>query len=348
MFFWGIALFRDEKLAFWMALLTLFNQLLYVQARIAMLDTFMVAFMVWAFAAFTASWWPDLPEAQVRKRLMAAGVLFGFSVACKWYGLMALLTCVGMTMLVYVFREWGVSFDTKKTASQIPLKSSDWYSPKLWKGITFQDWLMYLGLVPALVYFATFLPYTFFREGLPIWKFISFQGDMYGDQLRVVGSHPYMSQWKDWPLMSRPIWYAFDAEEGGFHRCVLLLGNPLIMWGGLLALGACAYGLIRERSREGFLILFFYLGLFGSWVLIPRKVSFYYYYYPAGMVLSLAMAYLFFCWDRRKKAAGTKPVARWVVLALAAALFIYFFPVLSGERVAGDDFRNYMWSNRWI
>lgn len=348
MFFWGLALFRDEKLALWIALLTLVNQLLYVQARIAMLDTFMFAFMVWAFAAFTDTWRDDISEARVRKRLLAAGVLFGLSAACKWYGLMGLLTCVGMIALVYVFRGWGVVFQSKAPAPSVPLKSTDWYSPKLWGGITFQDWLMYLGLIPALVYFATFLPYAFFHEGVPIWKFISFQADMYGDQLRVVGTHPYMSQWKDWPLMSRPIWYAFDQDGAGIHRCVLLLGNPLIMWGGLLALVACAYGVVRDRSREGFLVLFFYLGLFASWMIIPRKVSFYYYYYPAGMVLSMSMAYLFFCWDRRKKAAGGKPIARWVVLGLAAALFIYFFPILSGMKVQGDDFRQYMWSNRWI
>lgn len=138
MFFWGLALFRDEKLALWLALLTLFNQLLYVQSRIAMLDTFMFAFMVWAFAAFTATWHEDVPEARVRKRLLAAGILFGLSIACKWYGLMSLLTCVGMICAVYVFRGWGVVFQAKTPQGSIPLKSSDWYSPKLWSGITFR------------------------------------------------------------------------------------------------------------------------------------------------------------------------------------------------------------------
>ena len=163
MFFWGLAIFRDEKLALWIALLTFVNQLLYVQARIAMLDTFMFAFMVWAFAAFTDTWRDDIPEARVRKRLLAAGILFGLSAACKWYGLMGLLTCVGMIALVYVFRQWGVVFQSKTPAPPCPSRAPTGIPPKLWRGITYQDWVMYLGMIPALVYFATFLPYAFFH-----------------------------------------------------------------------------------------------------------------------------------------------------------------------------------------
>ena len=355
MFFWGLALFRDEKIAAWLALLTLFNQLLYVQARIAMLDTFMFAFMTWGFAAFTASWWTDLEEHRIRRLLLATGVLFGLATACKWYGLMGWLTCAAMVVLVALFRKWGVSFAASerdagrprkaRAAEQAaaPLKTMDWYSPELWKGITFQDWVMYLGMIPAAVYFITFLPYLFFQNPhLTLWGLVPFQWKMYSDQLRVVGTHPYMSQWTQWPLMNRPIWYAFDTSGADYKRCVLLLGNPLVMWGGLLALVACAWGVIQQRSREGFLILVFYLGLLGSWILIPRRISFYYYYYPAGMVLSLACAYVF------QFVFGKVRWARWAFLGVAFGLFVYFFPVLSGIRIPSGNFRDYMWFNSWI
>lgn len=344
MYFWGLALFRNQRMALWVALITFANQLLYVQARIAMLDTFMFAFMAWAMAAFTSTWWTDVPQKTVRSRLLASGVLFGLATACKWFGVIALFTCIGMVILVYVFRQWDVIF--KAPSVEPSLKSADWYSKELWKGITLQDWIMYLGIIPVLVYFATFIPYSFFREGVPLWKIPSFQLDMYGDQLRVVGSHPYMSQWKDWPLMNRPIWYAFDAEPSGAHRCVLLLGNPLIMWGGLLALLFCLYGFVRDRSREGFLILFFYIGLIATWALIPRKVLFYYYYYPAGMILSFAVAYPFFCLEKRNAEAAKW--LKWGFLAATVGLFIYFFPILSGGKVPGDEFRKYMWFSSWI
>jgi dolichyl-phosphate-mannose-protein mannosyltransferase len=353
MYFWGLALFRDEKVALWVALITLFNQLLYVQSRIAMLDTFMFAFLVWGFAAFTDAWRTDLEEHQVRRRLLAAGVLFGLATACKWFGLMGWLACAAMVGIVYIFKNWGVAFEAKSSAFR--MKSDDFYSPELWSGLTFQDWIMYLGFIPAFVYFITFLPYLFFKNGeLTLLKIIPFQMDMYGDQLRVVGSHPYMSQWKDWPLMTRPIWYAFDSDGPGLNRCVLLLGNPLVMWGGLLALLVCLWGFIRDRSREGFLIVSFYIGMFGSWVLIPRKVAFYYYYYPAGMVLSLALAYVFFFVGRdsskgaNKNKDQTMAWVRWGFLFVAFGLFVYFFPILAALQIPADNFRRYMWFQSWI
>jgi DNA-binding PadR family transcriptional regulator len=44
-------------------------------------------------------------------------------------------------------------------------------------------------------------------------------------------------------------------------------------------------------TREPFLILAFYSMFYLCWALIPRKISFYYYYYPAGMVLSFAICH---------------------------------------------------------
>jgi dolichyl-phosphate-mannose-protein mannosyltransferase len=154
-----------------------------------------------------------------------------------------------------------------------------------------------------------------------------------------------MSTWKDWPLLSRPIWYAFDKEgaQGELVRGVILLGNPLVMWGGLVALLACLLGWLRFRSREAFLILAFYAMFYGSWVAIPRKIAFYYYYYPAGMLLSLALAYLF-----EQAEAGRKPWARWTFLAISFGLFVYFFPVLAALKIPSEDFRRWMWFWSWV
>lgn len=347
MFYWGMALFRDRKAAIWIALLTLVNQLLYVQSRIAMLDTFMMAFLVWGFAAFFSTWWEDVPERTLHRRLIYSGLLFGLAIAIKWFALMAWLSCIGMVVMVYLLKSWKVAFEPGPSAS--PLKLADWYSPKLWKGISIFEWFIYLGVIPFVVYFTTFLPYLFFQDGLSLWDLIPFQLTMYGDQLRVVSSHPYMSQWQQWPLMTRPIWYAFDAASDNSRRCVLLLGNPLIMWGGLLALLVCFWGFVRARSREGFLIFFLYCGLFGSWIVIPRKIAFYYYYYPAGMTLSLAWGYVFSILERREPGRWRLPPwGRWMFLGAATGFFIYFFPILSGVKIPAEMFRQYMWFSSWV
>jgi len=112
---------------------------------------------------------------------------------------------------------------------------------------------------------------------------------MWFGQLSVGNSHPYMSTWKDWPLLGRPIWYAYDQEPAKTVRGVLLMGNPFVMLVGLAGILACVWDWVQTRDRKSFLIFFLYLCLFASWVVIPRKVAFYYYYYPAGMILSLAL-----------------------------------------------------------
>jgi dolichyl-phosphate-mannose-protein mannosyltransferase len=118
------------------------------------------------------------------------------------------------------------------------------------------------------------------------------------------------------------------------------------MWGGLLALLVCLIEWIRFRARDAFLIIFFFAVFYGSWVAIPRKISFYYYYYPAGMVLSLALVYAFHHGERGP--AFKYPWARWTFLAAASILFIYFLPVLAGTPIPSSSLGKWMWFRSWI
>jgi dolichyl-phosphate-mannose--protein O-mannosyl transferase len=125
-------------------------------------------------------------------------------------------------------------------------------------------------------------------------------------------------------------------------RGVILLGNPVIMWGGLLALLGCAWGWVVERRRDAFLILAMYIAFYASWILIPRKVAFFYYYYPAGMILSLALAFVFNRWRT------SKDWLAWAFACLCWAFFIYFFPILAALKIPAADFRKWMWLGSWI
>ena len=51
----GRALFDDRRAALWATAIAALNQMLFVQARIAMLDIFALAFVLWGLAAFMAS-----------------------------------------------------------------------------------------------------------------------------------------------------------------------------------------------------------------------------------------------------------------------------------------------------
>ncbi len=343
MFLWGLAVFEKEEAAWLVTALTAVNQLLYVQARIGMLDTFMFAFLAWALAAFAGAWKVGQAPGTTQKLLYFSGAMFGLATACKWFAVLPWLACGGLVLGVRLLQRWGTRFDTREQ----PESESDWYHPQLWKDVPLRTWLIGLIAIPIACYYFTFIPYFFIpgmHFGVTDWLF-TYQKNMYEGQLRVVGSHPYQSTWTSWALMLRPIWYAFDKE--GPHpetvRGVILLGNPLIMWGGLWAILMCLWGWIEERRREAFLILFTYAVFYLSWAVVPRKVAFYYYYYPAGMTLSLALAYALM----RPELRNLKWL-RWSVVAACLGIFVYFFPILGAVRIPAETFRKWMWLQSWI
>src|SRR5438270_225107 len=104
MYVWAFALFEDEALALWVALLTLFNQLLYVQARIGMLDTFMFCFVVWGCAAFTLLWNSALEGPEARRALYFTGVMLGLGVGCKWFAVVPWASCVALVLGCWALR----------------------------------------------------------------------------------------------------------------------------------------------------------------------------------------------------------------------------------------------------
>jgi dolichyl-phosphate-mannose-protein mannosyltransferase len=348
---WGLALFRNRRIALYAALITLFNQLLYVQARIGMLDTFMMGFMVWGLAAFTAAWDSKLKVIQVKKLFAVSGLMLGLAMACKWTAIIALVLCIGLYLVVRLFQLWGVSF-TRPLATQKadPTVMQEWYSPGLWRGMHLRHLGLFLVVIPLAAYFATFFPFFLIHRSPPYTFFdiLSMQPRMWSGQLRVLTNHPYNSQWTGWPLMLRPIWYAFDKEGSAqeWVRGVLLIGNPLVMWSGLAALCICAWAWIKNRSREGFLILILYCAFYFCWAVIPRKIAFYYYYYPAGIILSLAIAFALYYWDNLI-GAPLKWIRGFYLLAVFI-LFVYFFPILSALRIPSDSFTRWMWFRSWI
>ena len=141
--------------------------------------------------------------------------------ACKWFAIIPWLTCLGLVGLIRLLQHWKTRFQDEEP-------ERDWYHPGLWASVRVQDWILYLGVIPVVVYFLTFIPYYIIQKPpVGFMDLFLMQKKMYEGQLRVVSSHPYMSYWSDWPLLGRPIWYAFDKEGFGSEwvRGVLLLGN---------------------------------------------------------------------------------------------------------------------------
>ncbi|TPG22352.1 phospholipid carrier-dependent glycosyltransferase [Sphingomonas koreensis] len=314
------------------ALLTIVDFTVFIQARIAMLDGFMAAFLVLAVAAML---WAMRGPNGVRAKLTLAALLLGLAMGAKWTAL-PFLGFAGLAFILIRLRDARVA----KRDLESALYGRD--QPH-WPGLAMLPALLILGVVSILTYLATFTPaLCYAHDPLPLARLIPFQARMYAEQTQVLPPHTYQSSWWSWPLDIRPVWYLYERVDGA-QRGVLMIGNPAVVWGGLLAVLACLYGWWRDGSWR-------LLGVAGLWIaglaifiVIPKSLGFFYYYYPSSIFLSLALAGAFdhFAWAAKRR------LDEWFVI-LAIALFGYFYPILSSQALADpQSFQHWMWLPTW-
>jgi dolichyl-phosphate-mannose-protein mannosyltransferase len=223
-YLWVYLLLQNSSLAFLAAWLTLFNNFLLVMSRIATVDVFLMFFLMWSLAAYTAALVFDVRTGKRRLLLCSAGVLVGLAGACKWNAI--------DTLAVFVFVSFALCVSRSELASGNPSLSG--YARNITQiGIPF----LFLGLIvaPIAAYSLVFwplcllihLPFNFhelFEMNVFMWHFNRTTAIN-----RFIVSPRY-----SWPLNLKP------------QRALsYLVGKPVITWAGLLALALCP-----RRSRE--------------------------------------------------------------------------------------------------
>ncbi|OYX40011.1 MULTISPECIES: phospholipid carrier-dependent glycosyltransferase [unclassified Sphingomonas] len=298
------------------ALFAILNFTVFIQARIAMLDGYMAAFTVTGIA--TLIWAMHAPPERILRRLALSGMLFGLAVGAKW----AAIPFVAFAVLAIMF---------------VP---ADDAPPLHRRRVTA---VLLFGGVSLIAYFVTFAPAFFYaRDPLTIGTLLPFQAIMYAQQTQPLPPHTYQSNWWTWPLDIRPIWYLYEPVDGAV-RGILLVGNPAIMWGGLVAVAACIYAAVRDQARVAGMIAGLWIGAYLPWIIIPKKVGFFYYYYLPSIFLCLALAAAFDHFGKGR----LRDADMWFA-GLAATLFAYFYPILSAAALPSDQaFLNWMWFFSW-
>jgi dolichyl-phosphate-mannose-protein mannosyltransferase len=301
----GLALFSAQAPAIAAALIATFNQMLFVQARIAMLDIFALAFGLLAAAAFMHGFRRQRPHAL----FALSGGLFGLAAACKWSGLFPLGVCIVIVAVIRLMQSWRVLF--------ADAKPSDWYRPDLWPDFSVKHVALCFAVLPAATYLATFVP----LYGLSLSDLIEAQRRIFADNTTTaIAGHTYMSSWPSWPFLARPVWFLFDKLAEDNVSAIVFLGNPLMLWPALLALVVVVRDFIVARRWDAFLIASFYFGPYLAWALLPRTLGFIYYYLPAATAASLALVYVL-----RKD--GLPRWLLWAYVAVAAIGFAVMLPI---------------------
>lgn len=315
------------------AVLTLANQTLFIQARTAMTDVYSLGFFALSATALIWSAKRARSKGGATLGLVLSGILLGLGASSKWSaGINMVLVWGGI--LVWRFTE------TSPKGMVLPRFFSGGFAG--WNRLSLIGAGLRQGVTALATYALTFLPFLYMDGD---FSFVGLHKQMLADVSGPLASHPYSSAWWEWPLMIEPIWYHFDRPTGQEvgDAAIFYVGNPVIYWGGLLAtLGAFGFGVKRG---DGALLAIggAFLGFWLVWAVMPRDLTFMYYYEPAAMMLGMGLVAL---------AARVAPV-QWRMPALAVCsiaavgMFAWFYPVLAAWPLEPDVWKQWVWFSSW-
>ncbi len=321
---WHATRTRFATLAFGILLASGF--MLLVQSRIAMLDIFMACFL--SLAAWQFSVAIRRPE-NGRKALALTGMFLGAAMAAKW-------NAIPLAMVPGL-----VFFITRLTAGRRRLLTSRRGIPV--PGVSLLEATLWLGVVPLAVYGLSFAPgYWLGESSLTSGGIIALHQEMLSLQTQVLEPHNYQSNWPDWVLNARAIWYFYKPVDG-VQRGVLLLGNPLTMLLGIPALLWCLITGIAQREWPRIAMVAGYAVSLGLWLVAEKSVQFYYHYFiPHFFLLGALALALEALWH-----SGHRYIAG-AALAMSVALFAWFYPILTAAPLEDSmSFLDYAWLQGW-
>ncbi|HLE80964.1 MAG TPA: hypothetical protein VJA25_06705, partial [Dehalococcoidia bacterium] len=215
---------------------------------------------------------------------------------------------------------------------------------------------LFFLVVPFSIYALTYVPMLFTGHTIAdAWRLNRLAYEFHSG---LEATHPYQSPWDTWPIMMRPVF--LYVSSGGAK--IYALGNPVIFWLGLPALGFALWqglGGLRARLDEAtnrislsgavgpeqaalLFVVLTYLGFWLPWAIQPR-IMFIYHYLPSLSFLLLALAYVVHrLWQWPLGRGGAV-----LFLATAALTFVYFYPHLAALEVSDGLAESYFWFDSW-
>lgn len=301
MYYFSLLLFRKRLFAFSAAFLLTYSFMHLTQSRIGLIDTFGVFFV---FVSYYFLY--RFIKQQKFSLLLWSGIFFGLASAVKWSAVFASLGFVMIALYLIITR-----YPLEKRFSGYKL---------LLYGI-----LSY-GVVAVVVYIFSF--FDIYLQTGSFQKIIDYQFSMYDYHTKLVGTHPYSSQWWSWPIDFRPMCYTREID-GTLFRSVTVFGNPAIFWVGTMAIFYMIYVTIKRRTLESSFILLAFFGLYLPYIFVGRLMFIYHFYYAVPFMM-LAIIYML------KDIMRHFPEYRkfyFIYLGVVAVIFLAFYPVLSGYEV---------------
>jgi predicted membrane-bound dolichyl-phosphate-mannose-protein mannosyltransferase len=302
----GTELYGSRKTGLIASLLLCFDFLFFAQARIAMLDIYVLAFSLFGILFYLLFY-----RSQRLSYIALSGIFFGMAMSSKIIGILPLLLC-------FVH---GIFRCKRKRRRSIILTT--------------------LIIISYAVYVLSYVP-CFFILGNDLISFLDRQYQMLHSSMYLPGVHPHMSEPWTWPLMVRPLlsfYQTLNINGVTYVEMISHMGNPLVWYIGLVSIVISIWNAVTKKEEKTificawfFLTWLFYFPIGIAHILFGGgRAQYIYYFLQSVPALCLALA------NALKECDETMrfPLS---ALALAAALLVFglCYPVISGLPVPFD------------
>ena len=304
---------------------------------------------------------PFLPAgvAAWRPWRLAAGVLLGLACGTKWSGVYALAVFGILT----VSWEYGAR------------RAAGGRSP-LWTTVTRDAPVAYVTVVGAA--FVTYLaswsgwiagtagwsrqwaaahPASGLADLVPDWarSLWHYHDEMLTFHSGLDAQHDYASQAWGWLVLTRPVSFDYASVEPGRQGCdvdrcsqaVLALGNPLLWWGGCLALVVCLWMWGARRDWRAGAILAGVVATWLPWFLFLDRTTFSFYAVSVTPFLVLAVAYALGLVlgspdaEPRRRTIGAAVAGAYVLAVVVVSA--WFYPIHVDAVIPYEEWLRRMW-----
>jgi dolichyl-phosphate-mannose--protein O-mannosyl transferase len=277
-------------------------------------------------------------------------VALGCLVSSKWYGVMGF--GVSFVVLIGVFLQRYL----------VRMRPTGWGNPR---GFRLDGALVTIVFVSATVYGLIWLPDVLRHSPDPnevhnlndvVYR--QYTMFMYHDTLKA--THPYSSQWWEWPLDYVPVAYFYQdhrKNQSDPKGCcvyeITSMPNPVILWFGLICVPWVAFLAWRECNKGYALIVLTYLLQWLPWMKSPR-ITFAYHFYVDIPLICLCITVVLqrlWQWAVRSPETHSKLLAGLAISAFVALVlvsFVFFYPILAAYPIPWDAWHQRMWIDKWI
>ena len=196
-------------------------------------------------------------------------------------------------------------------------------------------------LIAAGIYVLTYIPYM--MVGHSLMDVYQMQWSMYNYHATLMATHPFASPWWSWPLMTRPVWLYVSNLPNGTVSTIADMGNPAVWWVGLASVALAVEEGIRKKNEICLFLVTIFLFQWIPYAFISR-ILFLYAFYSNVPIITLATAYFINkSWSRR---LGKAVVLAYLIAVVA--LFVAFYPVISGMPTSQYWRDSLKWLQSWV